>query len=426
MSPSLPATHASDPAAVVFTSGSTGPPKGVLYTHETFVTQCDEIQRRYGLQPGAVDLACFPLFGLFGVACGVTTVLPEMDFSRPAACDPPKLFAAANKWRVTQSFASPAVWARLSRHAEQAGQSIPTLRKVFSCGAPVPAGVIRRTLAMVRPGAELHTPYGATEALPVATIEAEEILEETAAAADRGAGVCVGRKFDTIEWRVIKITDGPIATIEEADEAPPGEIGELIVRGPQVSNEYLVDGEAQVTGDDREPADLAVGGRHPPCSHNQLAKIADGDATWHRMGDVGCLDEHGRFWYCGRKSQRVAAATGVLFTIPVESIFDTAPLVGRTALVGVPRGLHAEPVIIYERPDAGAVLGRAGGPPQEELDEACRHALAEAAASHPMTRDIRTFLGISKLPTDIRHNAKIRREELAAWAAQQLKHAHRR
>jgi acyl-CoA synthetase (AMP-forming)/AMP-acid ligase II len=237
----LPPTAADDAAAIIFTSGSTGPPKGVLYTHRMFETQVAEIQRAYDLQPGGVDLSCFALFGLFNSAWGVTTVFPEMDFSRPASADPRKLLAAANEWKVTQAFASPAVWDRLSRHGQATGASIPTLRQVFSCGAPVPAAVLKRTLAMVHPKAKMHTPYGATECLPVATIEAAEVLGETAAKTAAGAGVCVGRKFDSIQWRVIRITDEPIENIDASEELPRGEIGELIVRGPQVSPGYAVE-----------------------------------------------------------------------------------------------------------------------------------------------------------------------------------------
>ncbi|MEM6331206.1 MAG: fatty acid CoA ligase family protein, partial [Planctomycetota bacterium] len=404
----LPTTKGDDPAAVVFTSGSTGPPKGVAYRHETFATQCDQIQRRYGLRPGAVDLACFPLFGLFNVACGVTTVLPEMDFSRPASCDPRRLLAAANDWKVSQSFASPAVWDRLSRHAEQTGERAPTLQKVFSCGAPVPAGVIRRTLAMAHPDAELHTPYGATEALPVATIEAGEILGETAAKTDQGAGVCVGKKFDSIDWRVIRITDEPIATIDQAEELPAGEIGELVVRGPQVSRSYIANDEARMTND--EPVGLSSSFVIRASSfHNQLAKIVDAQTIWHRMGDVGYLDDQGRFWYCGRKSQRVRHANGDLFADRIEAVINTLPNVKRSALVGV----NSQPVIIAQPYSAV----RAGLTWEDWLEVNPRVAeLWYGSGSHDdCGKSFTSFPRVlvhPNLPTDIRHNSKIRREEL--------------
>lgn len=394
----LPHTAADDHAAIVFTSGSTGPPKGVLYRHETFVTQADEIQRQYGIEPGGVDLACFPLFGLFNVSMGVTTVVPEMDFSRPAAADPKKLLRAANDWKVTQAFASPAVWRSLSAHCERTGERIPTLQNVFSCGAPVPAKVIRRTLACVHPEAKLHTPYGATEALPIATIEAQEILTETAAKTDQGAGVCVGRKFDSIEWRVIRIRDDAIATIGEAEELPVGEIGELIVRGPQVSMSYL-------------------------WGFNDLAKINDGATDWHRVGDVGYFDEQERFWYCGRKSQRVVTSVGTLFTECVEAQYNTLPLTERTALVGVGAPPNQIAVVVVEPTPLDKIKNLTIG----GLGDALKAADSlGATAENPPPQPIEHILIRSTLPTDIRHNSKIQREKLAVWAEKQLTKQRRR
>lgn len=387
---SLPVTQGSDAAAIIFTSGSTGPPKGVLYTHEIFETQVAEIEREYDLQPGGADLACFALFGLFNSALGVTTVFPKMDFSRPASADPKKLLEAAHDWRVTQAFASPAVWNKLSRYCEERGEQIPTLRKIFSCGAPVSAEILQRTLACTDAYAEMHTPYGATESLPVATIAASEVLGETASETARGKGVCVGRKFETVEWKIIRITDEPIRSFDDIEELPVGEIGELIVKGPQVSQAY-------VTGDSAK--------------HNSLAKIVDQRAgsspspsVWHRMGDVGYFDEQGRFWYCGRKNHRVETASGKLFTECVEAVFNQCPLVNRTALVGIgPRNCQ-EPVVVYEPQTSGTLNV------EEEL--------AQVAAQNSLA--IRHFLKHDQFPVDVRHNSKINREALAAWAEMTL------
>jgi olefin beta-lactone synthetase len=390
-SEAVSATKADDPAAIIFTSGSTGAPKGVLYTQRMFDTQVAEIQSAYGIEPGGVDLACFPLFALFNSAMGVTTVLPEMDFSRPASADPRKLLAAANDWKVTQAFASPAVWHVLSEHCEKTGQRIPSLRQVFSCGAPVPASVLRKTLACVAPGAKMHTPYGATECLPVATVEAAEVLGETAARTDRGAGVCVGRKFDSIEWRVIRITDEPIATIEDAEELPAGEIGELVVRGPQASPRYVTRTEVNALAKigDRRPD----GGAHP----------------WHRMGDVGYLDDVGRFWYCGRKSHRVETDVAVLFTECIEAVANTHPDVSRSALVGARKNGQVVPVLILE-------LNKPCTSDNPNLD------VLRLASSHSNMSLIKRVVYHPNLPVDIRHNAKIRREELAEWVTESLNH----
>ena len=403
----LPATSADDPAAIIFTSGSTGPPKGVLYTHRMFDTQVAEIQSMYGIEPGGVDLACFPLFALFNAAMGVTTVLPEMDFSRPASADPKKLLAAANDWQVTQAFATPAVWRVLSDYCAQSGQRIESLRQVFSCGAPVPARVIQTTLEWVAPAAKLHTPYGATECLPVATIEAADVLGETAARTDEGAGVCVGRKFDSIDWRMIRITDQPIATLDGAEELPPGEIGELIVRGPQASPCYVTgNDEFRMTNDEKPESHSSFVIGHSSFS-NALAKIRNGNTSWHRMGDVGYLDEQGRFWYCGRKSQRVETANGPLFTECVEAIFNTHPAVRRSALVGVGPRDHLTPVIVIERESTHSV---------NDLERE----LLQLGKKSSQTRTIRHVLFHPQLPVDVRHNAKINRDQLASWAAKRL------
>jgi acyl-CoA synthetase (AMP-forming)/AMP-acid ligase II len=410
----LPTPQADDAAAIIFTSGSTGPPKGVLYTHEMFDTQATEIQRAYHLQPGGVDLACFALFGLFNSAMGVTTVFPEMDFSRPASADSERLLAAANEWKVTQAFASPAVWDNLSRHCERTGERIPTLRKAFSCGAPVPATVLKRTLAMVHPEAEMHTPYGATEALPVATIEAREVLGETAAKTSAGAGVCVGRRFASIEWRVLRISDEPIEAMEDAEELGVGEIGELVVRGAQVSPAYM--GTTVWTGRLSDQSESRETGHSVDA--NRGAKIRDGDTVWHRMGDVGYLDDQARFWYCGRRGQRVESAASVLFTECVEAVFNQHPAVRRCALVGDGGHGFAAPVIVVEVEHPELAGGTTGKLADDQLAawEQLVAELIELGAGHSHTADIGQFLLHPSLPVDVRHNAKINREQLAVWA----------
>ena len=427
----LPETQADDAAAIIFTSGSTGPPKGVLYTHLMFDTQASEIQRAYDLQPGGVDLACFALFGLFNSAMGVTTVFPEMDFSRPAAADPRKLLAAANDWKVTQAFASPTVWDRLSRYCAATGKNVPTLRKIFSCGAPVSPAVLKHTLAMAHSEAEMHTPYGATEALPVSTIEAREVLDETAARTREGAGVCVGRRFDSIEWRVIRIGDETIGSVEEAEELPAGEIGELVVRGPQVSPSYLdhpapspLRGglgrrtEAGTRGD-HPSLTLPVEGRGPEgnpraepgaVAANALSKIRDGDAVWHRMGDVGYLDERGRFWYCGRKSQRVETRAGVLFTEVVEAQFNKHPAVYRSALIGIgERGDEIPLICLQMSRRSGNDWNRDPVSDVTRLVDGATLAIMPSAA-----------VFFPEFPMDVRHNAKIVRELLRDWACEMI------
>lgn len=379
-----------DPAAIIFTSGSTGPPKGVLYRHGNFQTQVAEIREAYQIQPGEIDLSCFPLFALFNCAMGVTTVIPDMDASRPARVDPRNIVEAVEDLQIIQAFGSPAVWNRVGRYCEQHGVRLPSLRRVLSAGAPVPAHVLRRMTACIHPAGEMHTPYGATEALPVATASASEVLGETQARTEHGAGVCVGSKYPRIEWKVIAIVDGPIATLADARELPAGEIGELIVSGPVVTQEYV----------------------NRPHS-NALGKIVEGPHTWHRMGDVGYLDSQQRFWFCGRLSQRVVTPRGTLFTIPCEAIFNNHPDVWRSALVGVGSRGNQRPAIVVET-----------WPERRPRTRVARRKLLEELRNlgrqHSLTESIEDLFWRASLPVDIRHNAKIFREKLAVWAAKRL------
>jgi acyl-CoA synthetase (AMP-forming)/AMP-acid ligase II len=424
-------TNADDPAAIIFTTGSTGPPKGVLFTHGNFDAQVEQLRDAYQIRPGEVDLPAFPLFGLFNCALGVTAVIPDMDPSRPAQVDPVKIVEAVRDWKVTQTFGSPAIWNRVGQYCQEHDIQLSTLRRVLSAGAPVSAEVLGRMKACIHPEGEIHTPYGATEALPVATISASEVLRETAEQTRQGAGACVGRKFPGIHWKVIRIVDGPIVSIDDIEELPPGEIGELIVRGPQVTKSYVTRVEANATAkilwfsrdpnsdktDDkssfsRDPQGSAFRPDWAPTEGWPRSECTK--EVWHRMGDAGYFDPQDRFWFCGRVAHRVITADGPLYTICCEAIFNRHPDIFRSALVGVGRARHQRPVIILQ-PKPGKMPANAAAE-KSLLDE-----IRLLAQGSPLTKSIRDFLFHPAFPVDIRHNAKIFREKLALWAAQKIR-----
>lgn len=375
-------------AAILFTSGSTGPPKGVVYTHGNFVAQVEALASLYGITPGEVDLPTFPLFALFAPALGMTALIPQMDFTRPGLVDPERIFGPAEKYGATTMFGSPALLNRVGRYGAAHGKSLPTIRRVISAGAPVSAAVLQRFTALLSADAEIFTPYGATEALPVSSIGSREILGETCQATLAGKGICVGRPVQGLSLRIMAITDAPVDHWQEDESLASGEIGEIVVSGPQVTGSYFNRPEA-----------------------TRLAKITASDGKlWHRMGDLGYLDAGGRVWFCGRKSHRVITASSTLFTIPVEGVFNSHPLVFRTALVGIGEQGRQRPILCVE------LEKKAGRKAREQL----RQELLALGSRYPHTAQVTTILFHPRFPVDIRHNAKIFREKLAAWAAQEL------
>jgi acyl-CoA synthetase (AMP-forming)/AMP-acid ligase II len=362
--PVLAQTLAGETAAILFTSGSTGPPKGVVYTHGNFAAQVELLRSIAGLSAGEVDLPTFAPFALFDPALGMSTVVPQMDFSRPARVDPSRLVLAIRQEQVTNLFCSPAVLERLARF----GRRLPSLRRVVCAGAPVPRKVLRAFSSLLAEGAQVLTPYGATEALPVSNAGSARLLAGTK------PGTCVGRPVPGVEVAIIPISDAPL---DEVVPLPLGEIGEIAVRGAAVTRAYW-----------NRPQETA------------LAKILAKDGSfWHRMGDTGYVDSAGELWFCGRKSQRVVLEDGTtLFTDPCEAVFNAHPKIRRAALVGV----RGAPVMCLELEEPGVTVAE----------------LQALASSQGLP--LRTFLFHPSFPVDARHNAKIRREELAVWAAKRL------
>jgi acyl-CoA synthetase (AMP-forming)/AMP-acid ligase II len=387
----LPRTKAMDSAAIIFTSGSTGPPKGVLYEHGMFDAQVDLIQGHYKPESGEIDLPGFPLFALFNLAMQMTTVIPEMDPTRPAKVDPEKILEAIRSQGVTQAYGSPALWNRVGRYCEQRGLKLPTLRRILSAGAPVPIHVLQRMTSALPSQADIYTPYGATECLPVASIGGRTVLNETAALTAIGRGTCVGTVFDRMEVRIIATSFDVLEDIGQTRTLSRGEIGEIIVRGPVATREYF---------------------RRPDAT--SAAKIRDGESFWHRMGDVGYLDDQGRLWFCGRKAHIVFPETGPMYSVCCEAIFNNHPRIYRTALVGVGAKGRQTPVIVAE-PEADQF-------PKNSADSAvlCQE-LLKLGGENPLTAGIRKILFHRSLPVDTRHNVKINREALAVWATKALR-----
>ncbi|MCH6256033.1 fatty acid CoA ligase family protein [Puniceicoccaceae bacterium K14] len=371
------ATQSEDLAAILFTSGSTGAPKGVLYEHGMFEAQVRTIQSTFDIQPGEVDLPMLPIFALFNPALGMTTVVPEMNPSKPATVDPKNIVDAIQQCGVSNSFGSPVLWEKIGKYCERNKIKLPTMKRILMAGAPVPPSLMKRFREILEDGT-VYSPYGATEVLPVSAISDMEVLQIAKSDEFLGKGTCVGFPLPGVEVRILGVDDGVLGESALSRPLPSGVIGEIVVTGPSVTKGY-----------DKLP------------EATDAAKIVTKSRVWHRMGDLGYLDRKGRLWFCGRKVERVIALGETFYTDCCESVFNRHEKVFRTALIKCQNA----PAIVVE-PIAGAY-------PKSPEEDAFIEELKELGQQNSSTKKIERFFFHRSFPVDVRHNAKIHRLTLA-------------
>ena len=364
-----------DLAAVLFTSGATGPAKGVVYLHRQLVAQRDALAATYSITSDDRLVAAFAPFALYGPALGIPTALPNCDVTKPAELTAAALDEACTRIGATLAFASPSALANVVATATASSLAgIEALRVVFSAGAPVPSEILH-AVAGLAPNATLHTPYGMTEVLPVADVELGEIV--AAEAADPDGGVCVGRPVAGAQVRIVPLDFDPE---DLPDVVEGGVMGEILIRAPWVSEGYLGLWATQ-----------------------RAARPGSGE--WHRSGDVGHVDADGRLWVEGRAVHVIHSVDGPITPVPVERSVERALGVPRCAAVGVGPVGSQQLVVVIEQP------GAVGGPAGTEVAAGVRSVVG---------RPIAAVLTVPSLPVDIRHNAKIDRAAVAAWAGDVL------
>ncbi len=372
--PAPPTPADSDPAAVVFTSGATGPAKGVSYRHHQLQAQRDTLARVYDINADDRFVAAFAPFALYGPAMGVPSVVPDMSVTAPGSLRAVALAEAAEAIGASLVFASPAALANVIATAgdltPRHRAALAKVRLLLSAGAPVPSSVLRAAVEIM-PNAEAHTPYGMTEVLPVSDITPAGIE-----AAGAGEGVCVGRPLAEVSVAISPLDETGHATGELTTHADVA--GEVCVQAAHVKDSY---DKLWVTQHASE---------QPP--------------HWHRSGDVGHLDEQGRLWIEGRMIHVITTADGPVTPVGIEQAVESVSDVDHAAAVGVgPTGTQQVVVVVAptERPRRPDLASRV-------LAERIR-----AAASV----DIAAVFVVPALPVDKRHNSKIDRTRVGAWAS---------
>lgn len=378
----IEAVNPEDTAAILFTSGGTGIPKGVVYTHQIFSDQTDILKEIYHLSEKDVDIPGFPLFSLFIIAMGIQSCIPDMNPSKPAKADPKKLVANIQDNQATFAAGSPAIWERVADYCLKHHITLPSIKSLVMFGAPISTALHRKFRDVLINGTT-YTPYGATESLPVSNVSGQYVLENTSDLTHQGKGTCLGTPVPTIQVKIIRISDKAIENFKDVIEMPAGQMGEIIVSGSVVTREYY-----QMPEKTRE------------------TKIFDHENNrfWHRMGDIGYLDHQGRLWFGGRLTHRVETRDGLLSSVQCEAIFNQHPDVKRTALIGLKRHGETIPAIVVERVDQTI--------PQGPKKKMMIKELRRLGKEYDHTQNINDFYFHPSFPVDVRHNIKIDRLKL--------------
>jgi acyl-CoA synthetase (AMP-forming)/AMP-acid ligase II len=366
-------------AAILFTSGGTGRPKGVVYTHKIFSEQTRLLQELFNLSDSEIDLPCFPLFSLFTLCMGMTSCIPDMNPSQPAKADPRKLLQNIIDNKVTFMAGSPAIWKALAYYCEKNKITLPSVKYLVMFGAPV-RNELHQKFSRILTNGTTYTPYGATESLPVSNISGKIILEQTAAVTAQGKGTCVGAPVPGVEVSIVEISDDIIEDITKTRLLKPYEIGEIIVKGDIVTASYYL-----------SPMETAQ------------TKIKDNGSFWHRIGDLGYIDDHGRIWFCGRKTHRVETPARLLCSVNCEAVFNAHYGVRRSALIALGEKRKQSAAIVIERNGKGHKLDK----------EILKKELLDIAKNNVLTAQIKSVYFCDQMPVDVRHNIKMDRLKLA-------------
>jgi len=367
---------ATDCAAILYTSGGTGTPKGVIYTHEMFMNQIKKLKQLFKLTPEDRDYPCFPLFGLFSLSLGMTVIMPEVDLLKPSKVNGKALVKGLLKHGITFTTGSPALWSNVAKYAVRKKITLPRLKTIATFGAPVSLK-LHRELSLVVTSGDVYTPYGATECLPVSCISSREVLNDTRKLTLSGMGTCVGYPAYGVEIKILSFDSHNYCAL--------GAVGEILVSSNTATPGYDHDVEGSAEARWVEPLTKKV---------------------FHKMGDVGYVDQWDRLWFLGRKAHMISRGEIKIFTEEIEPIVNEHAQVLRSALVESQKDI----VLVIERLDGRIDLA-------DHEYQKFTNEIKTLIASSPKAAMVDRIELYIDFPLDTRHNIKIDRQKLGKLIA---------
>ncbi|MCT4641560.1 MAG: fatty acid CoA ligase family protein [Bacteriovoracaceae bacterium] len=356
--------------SLLYTSGGTGAPKPVIYTQKILMEQTKKLQNEFDLKPQDTDLAGFPLFALFTLSMGMSSVIPFMDPAAPAKADPQSLIKNIKDNKCSFIAGSPAIWNNMVKYCNDNNIKLDTVKYFVMFGAPISYKMHKR-ISNIIPNGTSYTPYGATESLPVSNISGKQILKEFSDENIMGKGICVGTPMKGVKVNIIKKQDGAINNIKDCEFLKTGQVGEIIVNSTTTTIGY------------NNMEDIT-----------KASKIYDENTFWHRMGDMGYMDDKGQLWFLGRVAHTFETNDSMYTPINIEQFFIAKNEIEKAAFI---RAKNKNVIILNSKNEALAkdIIKKNNLP-------------------------IDKVLVNENFPVDIRHNIKIDRKKLSTWAIGEL------
>jgi acyl-CoA synthetase (AMP-forming)/AMP-acid ligase II len=393
---SIAAVEPDATALITFTTGSTGKPKGANRTHRFLFAQHNALSKIIPYRSTDIDMPAFPIFSLNNLASGVTTVLPAIDLSAPSERDGEILASQIIHENINCTTLSPSMLVGLCRFAEKSQIKLPGLTRVVTGGAPISKDDVKN-FYQIAPKADLWILYGSTEAEPMAHIEGREMLScETSNDPEIiEEGVNVGRISEDLDFKFIKIINGPIdlnidlnkGAITSNEPSPwascevnLGKIGEFICTGDHVCRDYY----------------------NNPAAFSGAKILGEDGRVWHRTGDLGYLDKDQNLWIVGRTNNAIERRGEYFFPVRAEVLLKRLPFTGRCAFLGLTSGQGQTTAAVIELKSEIAEQNKIN------LDFDFKSALTEIQRlfkKNNIPLDSVYFVG--EVPMDPRHHSKV-------------------